>query len=103
MLHIVRYLLQNGARPSINHTRNSALACVLRHVNDWEFRYDLLHMLLQVSTLGIFIPTEKVYGQILSNNSSSSSSFEDRPRSLNNQSRNVPGNSFAIVSALSYN
>ena len=47
MLHIVRYLLQNGARPSINHTRNSALACVLRHVNDWEFRYDLLHMLLQ--------------------------------------------------------
>ncbi|XP_040583761.1 uncharacterized protein [Lepeophtheirus salmonis] len=47
MLHIVRYLLQNGARPSINHTSNSALACVLRHVTDWEFRYDLLHMLLQ--------------------------------------------------------
>ena len=47
MLHIVRYLLQNGARPSINHNRNSALACVLRHVTDWEFRYDLLHMLLQ--------------------------------------------------------
>ena len=39
MLHIVRFLLQNGARPSINHGRNSALACVLRHVNDWEFRY----------------------------------------------------------------
>ena len=38
MLHIVRFLLQNGARPSINHGRNSALACVLRHVNDWEFR-----------------------------------------------------------------
>ena len=41
MLHIVRFLLQNGARPSINHTRNSALACVLRHVTDWEFRYNL--------------------------------------------------------------
>ena len=38
MLHIARYLLQNGARPSINHVRNSALACVLRHVTDWEFR-----------------------------------------------------------------
>jgi len=47
MLHIVRYLLQNGAKPSINQARNSALACVLRHVTDWEFRYDLLHMLLQ--------------------------------------------------------
>ena len=31
---------------SINQTRNSALACVLRHVTDWEFRYDLLNMLL---------------------------------------------------------
>lgn len=47
MLHIVRYLLQNGARPSINQTHNSALACVLRHITDWEFRYDLLQMLLQ--------------------------------------------------------
>lgn len=47
MLHIVRYLLQNGARPSINTNRNSALAAVLRHVSDWEFRYDLLNMLLQ--------------------------------------------------------
>ncbi len=47
MLHIVRYLLQNGARPSINQTHNSALACVLRHITDWEFRYDLLHMLLE--------------------------------------------------------
>jgi len=46
MLHIARYLLQNGARPSINQSRNSALACVLRHVTDWEFRYDLLNMLL---------------------------------------------------------
>ncbi|KAK3851936.1 hypothetical protein Pcinc_041448 [Petrolisthes cinctipes] len=46
MLHMVRYLLQNGASPSINQQGNSALACVLRHVRDWEFRYDLLHMLL---------------------------------------------------------
>ena len=34
MLHIVRYLLQNGARPSINLTHNSALACVLRHITE---------------------------------------------------------------------
>jgi len=47
MLHIARYLLQNGARASINKKRNSALACVLRHVTDWEFRYDLLNMLLE--------------------------------------------------------
>ena len=37
-LHLVRYLLQNGAAPSINQQGNSALACVLRHVRDWEFR-----------------------------------------------------------------
>jgi len=43
----VRYLLQHGARPSINQPGNSALACVLRHVRDWEFRYELLNMLLQ--------------------------------------------------------
>lgn len=47
MLHMVRYLLQNGASPSINHQGNSALACVLRHIRDWEFRYELLEMLLQ--------------------------------------------------------
>ncbi|XP_049942100.1 ankyrin-1 isoform X1 [Schistocerca serialis cubense] len=47
VLHLVRFLLQNGARPSINHPGNSALACVLRHVRDWEFRYELLNMLLQ--------------------------------------------------------
>ncbi|XP_014251169.1 ankyrin-3 [Cimex lectularius] len=47
VLHLVRYLLQNGARPSINQPGNSALACVLRHVRDWEFRYELLNMLLQ--------------------------------------------------------
>ncbi|XP_037082556.1 LOW QUALITY PROTEIN: ankyrin-3-like [Pollicipes pollicipes] len=48
-LHLVRYLLQNGAAPSINQQGNSALACVLRHVRDWEFRYELLDMLLQNS------------------------------------------------------
>ncbi|XP_021964481.1 ankyrin-3 [Folsomia candida] len=47
VLHLVRYLLQQGARPSINQAGNSALACVLRHVRDWEFRYELLSMLLQ--------------------------------------------------------
>uniref|UniRef100_T1J3V8 SOCS box domain-containing protein n=1 Tax=Strigamia maritima TaxID=126957 RepID=T1J3V8_STRMM len=47
MLLILQYLIQNGASPSINRPGNSALACVLRHVRDWEFRYDLLVMLLQ--------------------------------------------------------
>ncbi|KAF2358770.1 SOCS box domain [Trinorchestia longiramus] len=46
LLHIVRYLLQHGARASINQPGNSALASVLRHVKDWEFRYELLDMLL---------------------------------------------------------
>ncbi|KAG8238840.1 hypothetical protein J437_LFUL018603 [Ladona fulva] len=46
-LHLVRHLLRNGARPSINRPGNSALACVLRHVRDWEFRFELLDMLLQ--------------------------------------------------------
>uniref|UniRef100_A0A1B6F6H5 SOCS box domain-containing protein n=2 Tax=Proconiini TaxID=565685 RepID=A0A1B6F6H5_9HEMI len=47
VLHIARYLLRNGASPSINQQGNSALACVLRHVRDWEFRYEMLNMLLQ--------------------------------------------------------
>ncbi|UYV83433.1 hypothetical protein LAZ67_23001003 [Cordylochernes scorpioides] len=47
MLHLLRFLLQNGASQSINQPGNSALACVLRHVRDWEFRYELLDMLLQ--------------------------------------------------------
>uniref|UniRef100_A0A1B6E5F5 SOCS box domain-containing protein n=1 Tax=Clastoptera arizonana TaxID=38151 RepID=A0A1B6E5F5_9HEMI len=47
VLHIARYLLRNGASPSINQAGNSALACVLRHVRDWEFRYEMLNMLLQ--------------------------------------------------------
>lgn len=47
VLHLARYLLRNGASPSINQAGNSALACVLRHVRDWEFRYEMLNMLLQ--------------------------------------------------------
>ena len=47
MLHLMRYLLQQKASPSINRKGNSALACVLRHVRDWEFRFELLEMLLQ--------------------------------------------------------
>lgn len=43
----MRFLLSKGAQPSINQPGNSALACVLRHVKDWEFRYELLNMLLQ--------------------------------------------------------
>ncbi|RWS00667.1 putative ankyrin repeat protein-like protein, partial [Dinothrombium tinctorium] len=46
MLHLLRYMLQQGAAPSINKKGNSALACVLRHVRDWEFRFELLNMLL---------------------------------------------------------
>jgi hypothetical protein len=41
------FLVAQGAGPSINQSGNSALACVLRHVRDWEFRYELLDMLLQ--------------------------------------------------------
>ncbi|GAB6032671.1 hypothetical protein CHUAL_011547 [Chamberlinius hualienensis] len=46
MLLIMCYLIQNGASASINRPSNSALACVLRHVRDWEFRYELLDKLL---------------------------------------------------------
>ncbi|CAH1108838.1 unnamed protein product [Psylliodes chrysocephalus] len=46
ILHLVRYLIQNGARQSINHTGNSAVACVLRHVRDWDVCYELVNMLL---------------------------------------------------------
>ncbi|XP_076255404.1 uncharacterized protein LOC143193220 isoform X2 [Rhynchophorus ferrugineus] len=46
ILHLVRYLIQSGARPSINHPGNSAVACVLRHVRDWDVCYELLNMLL---------------------------------------------------------
>lgn len=46
ILHLVRYLIQSGAKQSINQVGNSALACVLRHVRDWEICYELLNMLL---------------------------------------------------------
>jgi Ankyrin repeats (3 copies) len=35
VLNLVRFLLQNGARQSINQPGNSALACVFRHIRDW--------------------------------------------------------------------
>lgn len=47
VLHLVRFLLQNGARNSINQSGNSALACVFRHVRDWEVCYELLNMLVK--------------------------------------------------------
>ncbi|CAG2176369.1 unnamed protein product, partial [Oppiella nova] len=47
MLHIFRFILQQGVIQSINRKGNSALCCVLRHVKDWEFRFELLYMLLQ--------------------------------------------------------
>jgi ankyrin repeat protein len=47
MLHVLRFILQQGGSHSINRKGNSALACVLRHVRDWEFRFELLDMLLQ--------------------------------------------------------
>lgn len=47
ILHLVRFLLQNGAKSSINQAGNSALACVFRHVRDWEVCYELLNMLIK--------------------------------------------------------
>lgn len=35
VLNLVRFLMQNGARQSINQPGNSALACVFRHIRDW--------------------------------------------------------------------
>jgi ankyrin repeat protein len=35
VLNLVRFLLQNGARQSVNQSGNSALACVFRHIRDW--------------------------------------------------------------------
>lgn len=52
ILHLVRFLLQNGAKSSINQAGNSALACVFRHVRDWEVCYELLNMLIKEE--GIF-------------------------------------------------
>ncbi|XP_055619488.1 serine/threonine-protein phosphatase 6 regulatory ankyrin repeat subunit C isoform X1 [Toxorhynchites rutilus septentrionalis] len=47
VLHLVRFLLQNGAKSSINQAGNSALACVFRHIRDWEVCYELLNMLIK--------------------------------------------------------
>ncbi|EDV95543.1 GH15721 [Drosophila grimshawi] len=47
VLHLVRFLLQNGAKPSINQAGNSAMACVFRHLRDWEVCYELLNMLIR--------------------------------------------------------
>lgn len=47
VLSLVRFLLQNGAKSSINQSGNSALACVFRHVRDWEVCYELLSMLVK--------------------------------------------------------
>ncbi|XP_030380167.1 ankyrin-1 [Scaptodrosophila lebanonensis] len=47
VLHLVRFLLQNGAKQSINQAGNSAMACVFRHLRDWEVCYELLNMLIK--------------------------------------------------------
>ncbi|XP_055612157.1 ankyrin-3 [Uranotaenia lowii] len=47
VLHLVRFMLQNGAKSSINQAGNSALACVFRHIRDWEVCYELLNMLIK--------------------------------------------------------
>ncbi len=47
VLHLVRFLLQNGAKQSINQAGNSALACVFRHIRDWEVCYELMNMLIK--------------------------------------------------------
>ncbi|CAG9854797.1 unnamed protein product [Phyllotreta striolata] len=46
--NVVRQLIKFGAKESINQVGNSALACVLRHVRDWEACYELLKALLIV-------------------------------------------------------
>lgn len=62
VLHLVRYLIQSGARQSINHTGNSAVACVLRHIRDWDVCYELLNMLLnEGGKLGFFLLQIKQY------------------------------------------
>lgn len=47
VLSLVRFLLQNGAKQSINQAGNSALACVFRHIRDWEICYELLSMMIR--------------------------------------------------------
>lgn len=47
ILNLVRFILQNGAKQSINQQGNSALACVFRHIRDWEVCYELVNMLIK--------------------------------------------------------
>lgn len=47
VMSLVRFLLKNGAKNSINQPGNSALACVFRHVRDWEVCFELLSMLIK--------------------------------------------------------
>jgi hypothetical protein len=47
ILILVRFILQNGGKQSINQQGNSALACVFRHIRDWEVCYELVNMLLK--------------------------------------------------------
>lgn len=47
ILLLVRFILQNGAKQSINQPGNSALACVFRHIRDWEVCYELVNMLIK--------------------------------------------------------
>lgn len=43
----MRFLLQHGAKNSINQAGNSALACVFRHIRDMEVCFELLSMLIK--------------------------------------------------------
>lgn len=47
ILNLVRFILQSGGKASINQQGNSALACVFRHIRDWEVCYELVNMLLK--------------------------------------------------------
>lgn len=47
IFNLVRFILQNGAKQSINQPGNSALACVFRHIRDWEVCYELVNMLIK--------------------------------------------------------
>lgn len=46
-VQLIHVLLENGAGDSINLSENSVVACVLRHVKDWQFRYQLLELFLE--------------------------------------------------------
>lgn len=46
VLNLARYLLNAGAKQSINRVGNSALASTLRHIRDWDVCYELLNMML---------------------------------------------------------